>query len=139
MSSSRGLWRTARQLLSYAVVGGLSNLAGYALYLLLTHLGCTPKLTMTMLYATGAAIGFFANRRFTFRHDGHVGAAGIRFMLAHVLGYLLNLALLLLFVDGLGFAHQIVQAVAIIVVALFLFVVFRWFVFAQRSPQSGAG
>lgn len=139
MRSSQELWQAARQLLSYAMVGGLSNLAGYALYLLLTHLGCTPKLTMTMLYAAGAAIGFFANRRFTFRHDGHVGSAGIRFMLAHASGYLLNLALLLLFVDGLGFAHQIVQAIAIVVVALFLFMLFRSFVFVQRSPESGAG
>jgi len=139
MRSSQELWQAARQLFSYAMVGMLSNLAGYALYLLLTHLGCTPKLTMTMLYATGAAIGFFANRRFTFRHDGHVGAAGVRFMLAHALGYLLNLALLLLFVDVLDFAHQIVQAIAIVVVALFLFVLFRSFVFVQRSPESGAG
>jgi putative flippase GtrA len=138
MSSSQELWQAARQLLSYAMVGVLSNLAGYALYLLLTHLGCTPKLTMTMLYATGAAIGFFANRRFTFRHDGHLGAAGVRFMLAHALGYLLNLALLLIFVDVLGFAHQIVQAIAIVVVALFLFVLFRLFVFVQHSPESGA-
>jgi putative flippase GtrA len=139
MNSNHELWQTARQLLSYAMVGVLSNLAGYALYLLLTHLGCTPKLTMTMLYAAGATIGFFANRRFTFRHDGHVGATGIRFMVAHALGYLLNLALLLIFVDVLGFAHQIVQAIAIVVVALFLFMLFRLFVFVQRSPESGAG
>jgi len=139
MNSNHELWQAARQLLSYAMVGVLSNLAGYALYLLLTHLGCTPKLTMTMLYAAGATIGFFANRRFTFRHDGHVGATGIRFMVAHALGYLLNLALLLIFVDVLGFAHQIVQAIAIVVVALFLFMLFRLFVFVQRSPESGAG
>lgn len=139
MRSSPEFWQAARQLLCYALVGLLSNLAGYALYLLLTHLGCTPKLTMTMLYATGAIIGFFSNRRFTFRYDGHVGAAGFRFLLAHALGYLLNLTLLLLFVDVLGFAHQIVQAIAIVFVALFLFIVFRSFVFVQRSPESGAG
>lgn len=137
MLTEKDLWHTARQLFSYALVGILSNLAGYALYLLLTHLGCTPKLTMTALYASGATLGFFANRRFTFRHDGHIGAAGLRFLLAHALGYLLNLALLVLFVDALGYAHQLVQAVAIVIVAVFLFVLFRGFVFVQRTPGSG--
>jgi putative flippase GtrA len=126
-------WRaTARQLIKYAVVGALSNLAGYCLYLLLTYLGCTPKLTMTALYSLGASLAFFANRRFTFHHHGHMGSASVRFIVAHALGYLLNLLLLLVFVDWLGFAHQLVQAVAIMVVAIFLFVIIRIFVFAQH-------
>jgi putative flippase GtrA len=91
---------------------------------------------MTALYFTGAVIGFFANRRFTFRHDGHIGVTGGRFLMTQLLGYLLNLLLLVLFVDWLGFAHQIVQALAIIVVAVFLFVMFRVFVFAQHLARN---
>lgn len=136
MKGEEALWQRLRaeamQLFSYVLVGVLSNLAGYFLYLFLTYLGCTPKLTMTTLYGVGAVFSFFANRRFTFRHDGHIGAVGIRFLLAYALGYLLNLLLLVLFVDVLGFAHQLVQAVAIVVVAIFLFVVCRLFVFVQR-------
>lgn len=130
------LREVAMQLFSYALVGVLSNLAGYSLYLFLTYLGCTPKLTMTMLYGGGVVFGFFANRRFTFRHDGHIGTVGIRYLLAHALGYLINLLLLVLFVDVLEFAHQLVQAAAILVVAIFLFVVCRLFVFVQR-PATG--
>lgn len=127
---------TFRQLFSYALIGVLTNALGYAIYLLLTYLWGAPKITMTALYFVGASIGFFANRRYTFRHDGHIGVTGVRYLLAQVAGYLLNLVLLLLFVDWLGFPHQIVQAIAIIVVAIFLFVMSRVFVFSQSSKES---
>jgi len=41
-------------------------------------------------------MGFLTNRRFTFRHDGGIGVTGVRYLLAQVAGYLLNLVLLLL-------------------------------------------
>lgn len=130
--------KTLRQLFSYAVIGLLTNFLGFTLYLLLTYFWSLPKLTMTVLYSVGALIGFFANRRFTFCHDGSIGMTGLRYMFAQLLGYLLNLSLLVLFVDWLGFAHQLVQAVAIIVVAIFLFVLSRFFVFAPQLSKNGA-
>ncbi|UVL89036.1 GtrA family protein [Pseudomonas sichuanensis] len=125
-----------RQIFSYLLVGALTNLSGFGLYILLTYLGSTPKWTMTVLYSAGAIIGFFANRRFTFGHDGHVGSAGVRYLIAQLLGYLLNFILLLLFVDWLGFSHQIVQAIAIVVVAVFMFILSRAFVFPPRTTES---
>lgn len=93
---------------------------------------------MSVLYLFGALVGFFANRRFTFRYDGHIGVAGLRYLFAQFLGYLLNLILLLLFVDWFGFSHQIVQAIAIVVVAIFLFALSRFFVFAHKSTEGEA-
>jgi uncharacterized membrane protein (GlpM family) len=57
----------------------------------------------------------------------------------HASGYLCNLAILRVFVDRLGYPHQIVQAVAIFVVAAYLFLAFKMFVFvtptnAQEKP-----
>jgi len=129
--------KTLRQFFSYALIGVLTNVLGYAIYLLLTYLWGAPKLTMTALYFVGASIGFLANRRFTFRHDGGIGVTGVRYLLAQVAGYLLNLVLLLLFVDWFDFPHQIVQAIAIVVVAIFLFVVLRVFVFAPSLAVTG--
>lgn len=127
--------RTFRQLWRYAVVGLLSNGAGYAVYLLVTSWGVPPKLAMTCLYAIGATLSFFGNRRITFAHQGSAVGAGLRFAMAHLLGYALNLLLLVVFVDRFGFAHQLVQALAVFVVAAFLFLTFKLFVFpAARSP-----
>jgi putative flippase GtrA len=130
--------KTLQQLLIYALIGVMTNVFGYALYLFLTYFWGAPKLTMTLLYSIGALIGFLGNRRYTFRHDGHIGVAGLRYLFAQLVGYLLNLTLLVLFVDWLGFVHQIVQAVAIVVVAIFLFILSRFFVFAPQLAEKGA-
>lgn len=129
--------KTLRQLLSYALIGVLTNALGYALYIGLTQVWGAPKLTMSLLYLVGATIGFLANRSFTFVHRGHIGATGVRYLLVQFLGYLINLALLLLFVDWLGFSHQIIQAIAVVVVAIFLFVLFRVFVFVPKLTANG--
>lgn len=119
----------AVQLLKYALVGFLSNGCGYALYLFLTELGSTPKLTMTALYLAGALISFVGNHRLTFSYQGGTLGSGIRFVLAHAVGYAINFCLLAVFVDHLGYAHQWIQALAIFVVASYLFLALKFFVF----------
>lgn len=117
------------QLFRYALVGLLSNAAGYLAYLAFTYLGGTPKVTMTFLYGLGAAVSFFGNRSLTFEHQGSIVGAGVRYVIAHCIGYLFNLSILIVFVDKLGYAHQWVQAIAIFIVAAFLFLAFKIFVF----------
>lgn len=117
------------QLFRYGLVGLLSNAVGYLIYLALTYLGGTPKLTMTLLYGIGATVGFFGNRSLTFEYQGSLLGAGVRYVIAHCIGYLLNLSILIVFVDKLGFAHEWVQAIAILSVAALLFLAFKVFVF----------
>lgn len=119
----------ASQLFRYAFVGVTSNAAGYVAYLVFTQAGATPKLAMSLLYGIGAAIGFFGNRSVTFLHTGAMLGAGIRYSIAHSLGYLINLMILVVCVDRLGYPHQVVQAVAVFLVAVYLFVAFKLFVF----------
>ena len=126
---------SAAQLLRYGLVGVVNNFAGYLVYLLVTYLGATPKITMTLLYGIGAAIGFFGHRRLTFVHSGSLLNTGPRYLAAHLCGYFLNLAILFVFVDKFGYAHQLVQAIAIFVVAIFLFIAFKFFVFADTDAS----
>lgn len=126
--------RAWHQLVRYGVVGIASNAAGYAVYLLVTWLGVPPKIAMTVLYAVGATVGFFGNRRYAFRHEGALLSSGVRYLLAHAAGYGINLAIQVIVADRWGYPHQWAQALAVFVVAGFLFVVFRYFVF----PGGGA-
>ena len=48
------------------------------------------------------------------------------------MGYVFNLAVLLVAVDLAGFPHQIVQGVMIFVVAMMIFLLQRYWVFAQQ-------
>lgn len=122
-----------KQFFRYAIVGTLSNVAGYLLYLGITSLGVGAKTAMTFLYLMGATFSFFANRQWTFSHRGNVANSLFRYGLTHLVGYGLNYAMLYILTDNLGYPHQWVQALAVFVVALFLFVAFRFFVFCQVS------
>jgi putative flippase GtrA len=124
--------KSAIELFRYGLIGITINLAGYLVYLLVTHLGATPKITMSLLYAVGVIVGFWGNRKLTFAYQGSLLGAGIRYVIAHCFGYFINLTMLIIMVDNLGYPHQWVQAIAIFVVALFLFLAFKFFVF--RKP-----
>lgn len=122
-----------KQLARYALIGIASNLAGYLVYFLITYLGLTPKITMTILYAVGAAIGYIGNRDFTFEHKGRMLGSSVRYFIAQLFGYFINLIILIILVDNYGYAHQWVQAVAVFVVAGFLFIAFKFFVFKNLN------
>ncbi|PKH15760.1 hypothetical protein BI292_19780 [Pseudomonas sp. 43NM1] len=119
------------ELVRYGVIGVLTNSIGYAIYLLITYAGGTPKITMSILYAIGATIGFISNRKWTFSHEGNLLSAGARYVFAHTLGYCLNLSILIILVDHLGYPHQWVQVFSIFAVAGFLFLMFKFFVFPK--------
>jgi len=123
------------QLHRYALVGIASNLVGYVVYLLITYFGIEPKLAMSLLYLVGTSVGFWGNGKLTFAHSGSHFSAGFRYVIVYCLGYFVNLSILIVMVDRLGYAHQWVQAIAIFVVATFLFLALKFFVF-RESPLS---
>jgi len=126
------------RLLRFAAVGAGTNLAGYLVYLTITFYGVAPKLAMTVLYAVGVLLGFVGNRQWAFRHRGDFWRSAAGYIVCHAIGYGLNYSLLAVFVDWLGFPHQLVQAVAIIVVAAYLFVALNYLVFRTSTPPEVA-
>ncbi len=122
-----------KQVLLYGVVGVANNVLGYLLYIALTYMGMEFKTAMTLLYVIGVAISFFSNRKIVFKHTGNVHKAVLRFCFAHILGYALNFSLLSFFVGRMGYPHELVQAAAIFIVAGFLFIFMRLFVFRERA------
>lgn len=129
--------KSKSQLIRYGVVGITSNLLGYLAYLWITGWKVEPKIAMTLLYAVGAGIGFIGNRYWTFGHEGALFGTGVRYCAAHLGGYLLNLSILFIFVDRLGLPHQFVQACAVGIVAGFLYLLFKHYVF-QKTGWLGA-
>jgi putative flippase GtrA len=123
------------QLMRYAIVGLASNAVLYALYLLITSLGVGHKTTMTMLYVAGVLQTFFLNRSWTFGHKGGISRSLFRYVATYGIGYLFNLAALYLLVDELGFPHQYIQGVLIIVVAVIIFILQKYWVF--NNPRDG--
>ncbi|MGE7990000.1 GtrA family protein [Pseudomonas sp. NPDC089554] len=119
------------QFLRFALVGIASNLAGYLIYLAITELGLAPKLAMTVLYVVGVVIGFSANRTYTFAHSGNLLSSGWRYLISYGVGYLIALTIQIGVVDVLGYPHQLAQGIALLVVAVCMFVMLKFFVFRR--------
>ena len=130
-------WPAVLKLIRYGVVGLLTNLAGYAIYLLLTWSWLEPKVAVTVLYPVGVIAGYFGHARYSFAYQGRMASGMARYLAAHAIGYGANIALLHVFTDRMGFPHQAVQAVAIFAVAGLLFLLFRFMVFARAQPPAG--
>ena len=126
------------QLARFVIVGLVSNIAGYFLYLTVTWLGATPKIAVTFLYPIGAAMGFWGNRHIAFNHQGHLLGAGLRYLLAHSIGYLMNWSILHLFVYQNAYPHQLVQGLAVPIVAVYLFLISKYWVFAPHEKRTVA-
>ncbi len=129
-SDDARLGKSTQQLLRYGLVGGAVNLLLYLGYLLINNLGLDPKKSMSLIYLIGVGIGFFGHRQWTFAHRGDARLTVVRYMLAHLMGYLINLFLLFCLVDYFGYPHELVQGVSIFFVAAFLFMIFKYWVFS---------
>ena len=123
------------QLIRFAVVGLVSNVVSYLLYLLVTWFGMGPKTAMSLLYTMGVLQTFVFNKKWSFRFDGEVAPALVRYATVYMLGYAINLLALVLLVDQAGLQHQLVQGVMILVVAAMLFMAQRYWVF-PKTPRS---
>lgn len=125
----------SKQIFRYGLIGVTTNSLFYLSYLLITYHGGTPKITMSVLYGLGMLTSFMANRKLTFDHKGNTFTAGSRYLIAHFFAYLINFSILAVMVDRMGFAHQWVQGITILIVALFLFLMMRFYVFKETSFQ----
>ena len=128
--------RGIKQFARFAFVGVVSNGLGFCWYLLLTWLGCGPKLAMSLLFLIGTLQTFVFNKRWSFQYDGHNRPALLRYLATYGLGYLVNLIMLMILVDYARLPHIPVQAAMILVVAILMFILQKYWVFAAPSTRS---
>lgn len=119
-----------RQVARWFVVGAAVNAILYIAYLGLTRSLLEPKPAMTIVYLTGVVIGFVGHRKWSFQHAGRWDGAFARYLVVYSVGYLINLLGLDFGIKALGLPHELVQATMVVVVAITMFVLQRYFVFA---------
>jgi len=117
----------------YVIVGGATNLLGYAVYILITWRCLGPKTAISLMYPFTAILGFYTHGRLSFLYSGCKLKSMWRYIFSHCVGYGINVGLLYFFSDLLGYAHELVQIFAIMVVAGVLFFLFRYFVFPSKA------
>lgn len=117
------------QLARYGVVGILLNACLYGVYLILTVLGLSPALASTAVFVMGIPLSLKAHGRLTFRVPDVSLGRKLSFAGGYVLGYAVQIGLLLALYRGLGVPHQVAQLCAVLAVALVLFFYQRRVVF----------
>jgi putative flippase GtrA len=122
-----------RQAIRFIVIGLGLNGALYGAYILLTHTLMGSRNAMTITYCCGALTGFLLNRSITFDFHGRNCRALLHYAAACIIGYAINFAVLWVFVDRLGMAHEIVQGGSIALVASLTFFLQRYWVFAAET------
>ena len=117
------------QLIRYVIVGVFTNLTGYLIYLGVTWFGVDPKIAVSLLYPIAVLVAYFGHVRYTFADSENSSGGVFRYILAHVVGFIMNLSLLYILHDLMGAPHQLVQLLAIFLVAGVLFLLFKYYVF----------
>lgn len=125
-----------RQFIRFAVIGVVSNLTLYALYIVLTWLGMGPKTAMSLLYITGSVGTYFFNHRWTFQMGNYDSGKLARYLAVYLSGYIINFGMLFIFVDSLGKPHQLVQGIMIIILACLTFLLLKYWVFHEKRCKS---
>jgi len=121
-----------KQFIRYVVVGLASNAVIYLIYILLTRLGMGPKLAMSLLYGVGLLQTFVLNRRWSFQFEGAATPALVRYALLYSAGYVIQLFALMLLVDQVGLPHQWVMGGLVLIMAVFLFIGQKVWVFQSN-------
>ena len=127
------------QMFRYGLVGLSLNFTMYIVYLILTTFYFSPFNAIFLLYPLGILVSFFAHRGLTFKLNSLKWSFFelSKYVFLYVIGFFLNLLLLYVFFERLGYPHQLVQLSAIFIVAGFLFVSMKLFVFpAMQDKES---
>ena len=126
--------RTVWQFTKFCAVGLVNTLIGYGTILLAGFiLGLNPYAANVCGYAVGLLVSFLLNRRFTFESRQAALPALVRFCLAFLPSYGLNLIVLHISLQHLQFPEALSQALAIGSYTITFFLLCRVFVF--REPE----
>ena len=129
----------SKEFIRYVIVGLVANAFGFLLYILLTGLGVSPVVTISIFYPIHIGLGFYLNKKWSFSHKGRISISAIKYLIAYLGCYILNVAVLKFFHGYLDFSHLIVQAGAILVIALLLFLAQKYWVFRVRDGLVSRG
>jgi putative flippase GtrA len=124
-----------KEFIRYAVVGAATNVFGFLLYVLFTKLGVSPVLTISIFYPVHVGTAFYLNKKWSFSHKGRISTSAVRYLIAYAGCYVLNVAMLKFFNGYLGYSHLIVQAIAVVIIALLLFLAQKLWVFRVRGSS----
>jgi len=118
------------QALRFVIVGCINTLTCLIVILSLRYgAGAGDIMANALGYVVAIAVSFVLNRRFTFKHEGPVTSALLRFLTSFGIAYTANLLVLLVLLHQLDLPPYAAHPVANAVYTLFFFFLAKHFAF----------
>lgn len=131
-----------QEIVRYGLVGLVNSAFGYTLFILLQlTLGRFVHYTVVLTVSTVLAIleAYVLQRWLVFRYTGGWWASLLRFSSVYGVAYLINLALLTLFVETFALDPIPAQGIAMVLQALVTYGANRTFTFRRRGDRATGG
>ena len=113
----------------YTGSGLINTVVGFFVILSAMAVGFSPVIANVAGYAVGFILGFVLSKKFVFRSDGHFVNESIRYLLAFVVSFFLNLLVLHLAIADLNINAVFSQFIAAIAYTGCMYILTRFFVF----------
>ncbi len=120
------------QFFKFGLLGVTINIFGYLFFLVLTiFLKLSPYLVISFLYPLSILISYKLNKDLTFKQDNsNFNIYQIaKFIIIYVSVYFLNLVFLYIGINTFNFSPSFIQALAVIVLGIYLFLMQKKYVY----------
>lgn len=118
-------------LLKFASTGVLNTLVGFAVIFVAMSLGVSPVVSNIAGYATGFTLGFLLSKKFVFRGQGRFLKESLRYLLAFILAFFLNVITLQCYMYWYPLQALQGQVIAAVVYTGIMYLLVRFYVFHQ--------
>lgn len=121
------------QFARYIFVGATANALVLGLYWSLSlGAGLLPELSLTLASASGFILTYAANRMWSFRYRGEHAMSLLRYLVTYIVSYCLQLIVLFVGTDTLGYPHQYVVVLGVLIAVPVSYALLTLFVFPHQ-------
>jgi putative flippase GtrA len=126
-----------KQFFLYARNGLILNSICYLLYLFFTKIGCSPFLSITIIYPVGILLSYYFHSKYSFKTKLRSNELTyiFRYLIIYVLGYLLNIIILHVLHNIILLSHEVSQLIATIVAPFYFFASNKVWVFNVNNHK----
>jgi len=120
-----------KHFIKYVLIGAMNTVVSYLTYSVLLVIGLKYSAALAFSYLIGIMHSYAWNRYWNFRSRSPFGTETMRFVLAYVISFFINLLLLKALIEQALIQPFIAQAVAIAITAPATFLLMRYWVFKK--------
>lgn len=128
-------WMRFPQKIRYLLVGGYNTVVSYALYALLLWMmdGAREQLALFGSFLLSSINSFWTQKIFVFQGRGKVHQEYAKCLASWGVSYVMNVALLALFVNAFGMNAYVAQLIALIIVTVNSYLMLKFFAFKEKK------